>query len=374
MKIVHRQLESQIIKDLAKKMVLVAGPRQVGKTSLGKSLLGQDLAGYRNWDVASQRERILKQQHPDTVLWVFDELHKYKSWRAYLKGVYDQFHPDHQILVTGSARLDYYRYGGDSLQGRYYHLRLGPLTVGELGLQSQSELQDLLTLGGFPEPYFSASQVEARRWSREYRTRLIEEELLSLERVHDVGQLELLMLRLPDCMGSPLSINSLREDLQVSHKTLSRWLDIFERIYAIIRIPPFGSPILRAVKKEQKHYHFDWTLAPNKGVRFENLVAIHLLKWVQYQQDTQGRDVALRYFRDVDRREVDFILIENNKPISAIECKWSDDDISSSLKYFKQRFVDCNAWQISFDGKQDFISGEGIRVCPAWKYLLSLAC
>ena len=157
--------------------------------------------------------------------------------------------------MTGSARLDVYRFGGDSLQGRYHLLRLHPLSAAELGLTAIDDLADLLTLGGFPEPYFGGSQVAARRWSRDCRTLLIREEVANLERVQDLGALELLMLRLPELVGSPLSINALREDLRVSHKTAAAWLEVLERLYAIFRLPPFGAPTIRAVKKEQKHYH-----------------------------------------------------------------------------------------------------------------------
>lgn len=226
-------------------MVFVAGPRQVGKTTLAKHLPGGE-AGYLNWDVAEHRERILRRELPPTDFWVFDELHKYRSWRNYLKGLFDNRPAGRRILVTGSARLYFYRFGGDALQGRYHLLRLHPLSVAELGLTRTVDLQDLLTLGGFPEPYFGGSEVEARRWSREHRTLLIREEVTSLERVQDLGNLELLMLRLPELVGSPLSINALREDLQVTHKSVAHWLQILERLYAIFRLSPFwGAPYPR---------------------------------------------------------------------------------------------------------------------------------
>jgi predicted AAA+ superfamily ATPase len=366
-----RYLLTQIERDLTKKMVFVAGPRQVGKTTLARSLEGAR-QGYLNWDVQEDRERILKRQLPPTWLWVFDEIHKYRLWRNYLKGLYDGRREGQRILVTGSARLDYYRYSGDSLQGRYHLLHLHPLSVAELGLETEEDLRQLLTLGGFPEPYFGGSEVEARRWSREHRNLLIREELVSLERVQDLGRLELLMIRLPELVGSPLSVNALREDLQVSHKTVTSWLQILERLFAIFRLPPFGSPTIRAVKKEQKHYHFDWSLIPELPARFENLVASHLLKWVQYQQDTQGRDLELRYFRDVESREVDFVLTEKRKPLSFIECKWSDVEIDRSLRYLKTRFPTCEAWQISATGRLDYVNAEGIRVCPALVFLREL--
>ena len=200
-----RYLRPQVERDLQRKMAFVAGPRQVGKTTLALSL--PDAAGgYLNWDVAEDRERILRRELPVNPIWVFDEIHKYRSWRNYLKGLFDVRQPEQQILVTGSARLDLYRFSGDSLQGRYHMLRLHPLSVAELAIERPDDFQQLLSLGGFPEPFFEGSEVEARRWSREYRNLLIREELASLERVQDIGNLELLVLRLPDLVGSPLSI------------------------------------------------------------------------------------------------------------------------------------------------------------------------
>jgi predicted AAA+ superfamily ATPase len=188
----------------------------------------------------------------------------------------------------------------------------------------------------------------------------------------DLGNIELLVLRLPDLVGAPLSINALREDLGVSHKSVSNWLDILERLYAIVRISPFGAPAIRAVRKERKHYHFDWSLVPDPAKRFENCVAIHLLKWVHFRQDAEAADLDLRYFRDVDGREVDFVVTDKNSPISLIEAKWDDTEISKNLLYLKYRFPKAEACQISAVGKKDFISKDGIRVCPAIRFLTDL--
>ena len=360
-------------------MVFVAGPRQVGKTTLARSVPGAE-DGYLNWDIAEDRERILRRELPPAGLWVFDEIHKYRDWRNYLKGLYDArpksgparssgAEAGSRILVVGSARLDAYRFGGDSLQGRFHLLRLHPLSAAELALETAGELGDLLRLGGFPEPYTSGSEVEARRWTREHRTLLIREEVTSLERIQDLGRLELLMLRLPELVGSPLSINAVREDLQVSHKAVAGWLEAFERLYAIFRLSPFGAPTIRAVKKQQKHYHMDWSVVPADGPRFENLVASHLLKWVHHQQDTQGLDLELRYFRDTDGREVDFIVTDGRQPVLCVECKWADGRLDKNLRYFKVRFPDCEAWQVSATGTKDYVTPEGIRVAPGLELL-----
>ncbi|CAM6054058.1 unnamed protein product [Sphagnum tenellum] len=344
-------------------MVFVGGPRQVGKTTLARKFLKSD-TGYLNWDSPDHREMILKRELPSAPLWIFDEIHKYRLWRNYLKGLYDTRPSGQRILVTGSARLDYYRFSGDSLQGRYHYLRLHPLSLAELQTQNQDDLMQLLHLGGFPEPFFSGTEIDAKRWSREYRTRLVHEDLKQLERVQDLGSLELLSIRLPELVGGPLSINAIREDLQVSHKAVTQWLLILERLYSIFRLAPFVAPKIRAVKKEQKHYHFDWTLVDDLSLRFENLVAAALLKWVHFRQDTLGEDIELRYFRDIDGREVDFVLVRGRKPVLMIECKWNDVEVSASLKYLKLKFPDCEAWQISATGKKDYVNANGIRVCP----------
>jgi len=215
--------------------------------------------------------------------------------------------------------------------------------VGEFGISTPGDFEQLLALGGFPEPFLSGSQRKARRWSQEYRSILVREEVTGLEQVQDLGSLELLMLRLPELVGSPLSINSLREDLQVSHKIVARWLMVFERLMAIFRLALFGAPILRAVKKEQKQYHFDWSLVPDPGHLFQNMVASHLLKWVHYETDTAGRNLELRYFRDIDGRETDFVILEDQSPRVFIECTWNDADISKGLKYLNARFRRCAA-------------------------------
>lgn len=366
-----RYLLPQLSADLARKMVFVAGPRQVGKTTLALSLPGAP-DGYRNWDVASHRQQLLAGELPPGDLWVLDEIHKYHRWRNWLKGLWDGRRKGQRLLVTGSARLDYYRRGGDSLQGRYHLLRLHPLSFAELQMATQRDLVALTTLGGFPEPFLSGSEREARRWSRDYRTRLVRDEVVDLERVDDLASLELLMQRLPDLVGSPLSINGLREDLQVSHKTLARWLQILERFYAIFRVAPFGTAKIRAIKKAQKHYHVDWSLVTEPGARFENVVGSHLLKWVHWQQDVEGRDFDLRYFRDVDGREVDFVVVEGKKPVLFVECKVGDDALDKGIRYLRGKFPGVDAWQVSLHGTRDFVTPEGVRVAPAGKLLGTL--
>ncbi|MCM2281661.1 MAG: AAA family ATPase [Bdellovibrionaceae bacterium] len=339
----------------------------MGKTTLAQSLGPPE--AYLNWDYPEDRKQLLKLELPSTHLWILDEIHKYKPWRNLVKGLYDKHKSQHKILITGSARLDLLRRGGDSLQGRYHYLRLYPITLEELKSDKQSDLMELFHKSGFPEPFLGESHIEAQRWSNEYRHRILKDDISSIETISNLGDAEHLLLNLPEKVGSPLSVNSLREDINVSHKAISRWLDIFERFYAIFRIPPLASSKLRALKKERKHYHYDWTLIEDPALRFENLVAVHLLSQVHHRQDTQGEDLDLRYFRDTDKREVDFVLVKKNRPISLIECKLGDQPVSDSLKYLTKKFPDIPSFQIHLQGNKEYLSAEGIHVLPARKFL-----
>jgi predicted AAA+ superfamily ATPase len=369
----NRYLTEIAEKKLQSKMLLLTGPRQCGKTTLSRQLfanLPDQEKLYLNWDITDDRRMILEGKLPNKCQYViYDEIHKYARWRNYIKGAFDKLKDQTKILVTGSARLDLYRKSGESLQGRYYLLRMHGYSLKEVIDYRLGSLEDLFQFGGFPEPFLKKSLTETRIWSRDYRSRLVREDLRELENVKDIGTLELLSYRLPELVGSPLSINALREDLSLAHQTVARWIDIFERLYAIFRVYPFGAPSIRAVKKEAKHYHFDWTLIEDPGSRFENLVACHLLKWCHFCEDTEGWVQELRYFRDTDKREVDFVILRNRKPILFVECKLSDNKVSDSLRYLKAKFPKVEAVQVVYHANQDLRNKDDIRIVSAATFL-----
>lgn len=338
--LVNRYLHKPILNDLETRMVFLGGARQVGKTTFAQSLLRNYHDGhpaYLNWDDAEQRSRILKKDWPKSErLIIFDEIHKNKKWRGLVKGFYDTQKNTHQFLITGSARLDYYRHGGDSLLGRFRYYRMHPFSLPELQY-TPSALENLMKFGGFPTPFLKQSERELKRWQLERLEKVVRDDIRDLEHVRELSLIERLAEALPDRVGSPLSINNLSHDLEVDFKTVRNWLIILDALYYSYRISPFGSAKIRAVKKEQKLYLWDWSLIREPGLRFENMVASHLLKYCHYLEDTDGDRMELRFLRDIDKREVDFVVMKDRKPIFAVECKTGENSLSPHIPYFLKR-------------------------------------
>ncbi len=364
-----RYLASHVKQDLKEKMVFLGGPRQVGKTTLALSLIkggNERHPAYLNWDLREVQKLLLSGGLPaEQSFLIFDEIHKYKGWRNLIKGFYDRDKSQKQFLITGSARLDHYRRGGDSLQGRYHYHRLHPLSLYELNKNpTKSDLEILMRFGGFPEPFLKQSSRHWKRWQRERQSRVIQEDLINLENVKEVSQLHLLSQILPDRVSSILSINNLKQDLSVAYETVDRWIIILENLYYCFRIQPHGLPHLRASKKEKKCYLWDWSLCDDKAARFENLVASHLLKYCHLIEDIEGEDMALTFVRDASKRELDFVVLKNNKPLFAVECKTGEQNLSKNIAYFSKRTNIPYFYQVHL-GDKDYEVGElNARVVP----------
>ncbi len=348
-KMLTRYLTPYIQEDLTKKMVFLGGPRQVGKTTLAQSLIknyAADHPAYLNWDSEFHRRKIRNREWPKTEpLIVLDEIHKAKNWRNMVKGFYDTLKGSHSFLVTGSARLDHFRKGGDSLLGRYHYYCLHPYSLPELQFQSGA-IDRLMQFGGFPEPYHAADERTLRRWHIQRLERLIRTDLKDLEEVRDLDKIFALAEELPNRVGSPLSLNSLAHDIEVDFKTIRRWLGILSTLYYSYQISPFGSSKIRAVKKEQKLYMWDWSQVENSGLRFENLVASHLLKYCHYMEHVEGYKMELRFLRDTNKREIDFVVMKSKKPLFAVECKHGEASVSPHIFYFRNRTMIPHFYQV----------------------------
>lgn len=361
-----RYLFPSIEEFLEYRMVFVGGPRQVGKTTLCIQFLdppGVMNPSYLNWDALPDQQDIRNGRLPSGPLVVLDEVHKFRNWRNLVKGFFDKKKEIQKFLVTGSARLDYYRRGGDSLLGRYRYLRLHPFSVSELRMKGLADIEHLLKFGGFPEPFFAGRERDWKLWSRERLYRIINDDLRTLELVRDLSNLELMAESLGERVGSPLSVNNLAQDLQVNYRTAEAWLSILERLYFCFRIMPFGAPRIKAVKKEKKLFLWDWSTVESPGPRFENMVASHLLKYCHFLEDTQGDRVELRFLRDVDKHEIDFVVLKNRKPLFAVECKTGERNLSPHIGYFKPRTDIPLFYQVHL-GKKAYEPEAGVRVLP----------
>lgn len=371
-----RYLKNLVKDDLKSKMAFIGGPRQVGKTTFALTFLSEPFEkhpAYLNWDDISDKAGLLKGELPagqKTI--ILDEIHKFSRWRNLVKGFYDKNRSEISFIITGSARLDYYQKGGDSLQGRYHYYRLHPFSMAEINpAPTMNDFHLLFKFGGFPEPCLRGEQIFWRRWQRERLHRVIYDDIRDLENIKEISLLELLAEELPNRVGSPLSIKNLKELLQVAHETVERWVKIFERMYFCFRIPPYGARNIRAVKKEQKLYLWDWSSVPEEGPRFENFIASHLLKYCHFIEDSEGYRMDLRFLRDTDKRETDFVVLKEGKPLFAVECKSGEKNINPSLLYFMERIHIPKFYQVH-TGKKDY-EKKGVRVLPVHRFVKELS-
>lgn len=331
-----RYVSQSITHDLDSKIVLVSGPRQVGKTTLARQL-GFDY-DYFNWDAAEDRLSLQKKTWDrNRALVIFDELHKMPKFKNWLKGVYDTEGVRPRIIVTGSARLDIAKKMGDSLAGRFFLYRLHPFDLWELSNTNSPEViyERLLKCSGFPEPYLAGASSFYRRWARTHTDMILRQDMLDLESVRSISQIETLIEMMRHRVGSPISYASLGRDLQVDGKTVKHWLSILENLFVLFRVPPFHRNIARAILKEPKYYFYDLArVGGDEGIKFENLVALSVKKRLDYLADTQGLKADLYFVRNKQGQEIDFYVHREDQAGVLLEAKLSDDMPPSHFERF----------------------------------------
>lgn len=354
-----------------RQMVLLAGPRQVGKTTVCRTFDGG--ARYLNWDDQDDRRLMLRgpqavaaaldlaQLRAERPLVVFDELHKHRKWKQFLKGFFDGFGQRVRIAVTGSARLDVYRRGGDSLMGRYLLYRMAPLSVGELLRQdvpgaplrpprrlAPERFVQLLQRGGFPEPFLKDARF-GNRWRELRRQQLVREDVRDLARVQELGQLEVLETLLRERSGHALSYSELANAVQISVDTARRWVGLLAHLYHGFAVRPWFRNVTKSLRKEPKWYQTDWAAVDDAGRRAETFVAGHLRKAVQVWEDLGLGRFELRYLRDKAQREVDFCVVRDGKPWFLVEVKQSDTALAPALAHFQRQTKAEHAFQVVVD-------------------------
>ena len=375
-----RYLTKYIQEDLDKKIVLLTGPRQTGKTTLSK-MLKTDY-DYFNFDNPDDRLALRKKSWDRSKkLVIFDELHKLKNWKSWLKGIYDTEGVPPSILVTGSAKLDTYKKVGDSLAGRFFQFRMHPLDLKEIDTflepeNLEDELDKLLLLGGFPEPFLNGTIRFYKRWKKSHLDIILKQDLIELENIQQIIQIETLIQLLRDRVGSPVSYSSLARDLQCSDKTVKRWLTILENMYVIFKVPPFHKNIARAIQKTPKFYFYDTgQVIGDSGTKLENTVACALQKEIHFREDCFGETKKLYYLKNKDKKEIDFCITTENTPSLMVEVKWKDGNLSPNFKIFNHIFPQVKMIQVTKELKREktFPNGAEIRVAHNWLSTLSLA-
>jgi predicted AAA+ superfamily ATPase len=367
----ERSIQTFVADFLQEKIVLLSGPRQVGKTYLSKKLTDNYVS--LNYDNDELRRDIIEKSWPrKTDLVILDEIQKMNNWKQWLKGIYDVEGIIPQILVTGSAQMDTYRKVGDSLAGRHHLLHLLPLSVNEVSLDHTKEVvEQFLKLGQFPEPFLKGNETKARLWRKSHTDIIIRQDLLDLESVKSIKGIENLIDLLSQRVGCGVSYANLARDLAVSAPTIKSWIEILERLFVVYTIRPYSKSFAKSISKEPKVYFHDIGRVKDPGQRLENLVANHLLKKVVFLNDTQGLKCELMYYRDTERREVDFLLTENGEVIQIIEVKTADDVPTLSLRYLKSHLNLPDAYQVVYQLKRER-EIDGIYVLHIDKFLASL--
>ena len=375
----RRALAASLRRDLGRKLVVLTGARQAGKTTLARQLMADfEPAQYLNWDVPADRQLITQQAWSAKArLVVFDEIHKMRDWKTFLKGAWDGRSKGQAMLVTGSARMETFRQGGESLAGRYYRWRLHPFSVRELmetqGVTAAQALARLLERGGFPEPCLTRSAVDADRWRAQYATDLVREDVLDFSRVHEVRTLQLLFDLLRERVGSPLKLSNLAQALHISPTTATRYVEILEALYIVFRVTPWHRDVARSLLKEPKIYFLDTGLVKgDAGVKLENAVAAMLLKHCHHRQDAEGKAVTLHTIRDKERNEIDFVLAEGDAVTDLVEVKLSDPVPSAYLHRMAERFAGARAVQLVGELRQPAQHGR-VEVASADGWLAGLA-
>ena len=352
-------------------MAFVSGPRGVGKTTTGREVA----TTYLDWDNLENRKLILagpealarqlgvNQPVKEPLVVAVDQFQKYGRWKNLLKGFFDTYEDRVRLVVTGSSRLDYYRPGQDSLMGRYFRFRMHPFTVAEVlhpeppgdevirppRAIPEEEYQALWVHGGFPEPFVKRDPGFTRRWQRLRQEQILRKDVRVFTRIEERSKLEILAGLVALRSSTPIIYLDLAREAGVSVDTSRRWVGVLAELHYGFLVRPWFKEVSRALRKEPRWFLRDWSVVEEAEARAKTFVACHLLKAAQGWTDLGLGVFELRYVRDKEKREADFLVVKDGKPWFLVEVKTSESPLTPALAHFQKSTGAAHAFQVVMD-------------------------
>lgn len=333
---IERLAETVILEDLKQFPVVgIIGPRQVGKTTLAKSImhkleqpavyldleLQEDIAKLENAEIYFEDHR------NDCV--VLDEIQTMPEIFPILRGMIDKFRHAGRFIILGSASPSLIRKSSDSLAGRISYTRLSALNLMELG--NQWDLKKHWFFGGFPEPYLSKNESFSKKWMRSFIQTYTERDLPLLGLPSSPSVTRRFLTMLANYQGGIWNASNFAKSMGLSYPTINRYLDLLEEAFLVTRLHPFSHNIKKRLVKSPKVYIRDsgmLHLLASIG-DFEQLQGNVLVgnSWEGYvlEQIRQllSPEIDLYFYRTHNGAECDLVLVKGFIPISAIEIKYT---------------------------------------------------
>jgi predicted AAA+ superfamily ATPase len=221
----------------------------------------------------------------------------------------------------------------------------------------KESFQHLLNFGGFPEPYLKNSSQFFYRWRRLRSEQFFYEDMRDFSRIYEIGQVRVLADLLISCIGTTLNYSWLAKNVNVSVDTIRRWIKTLESLYFCFTVRPWFRNIPKSLRKQPKVYLWDWSSTSDKGSRSENFVASQLLKAVHFWTDIGFGDYELYYVRDKSKKEVDFLIVKNQKPWFLVEVRSSEKTgLNPNLEYYQNLLNAKHAFQVVLES--DYVNHD----------------
>ncbi|MEW6066942.1 MAG: ATP-binding protein [Nitrospirota bacterium] len=358
------------------KVLIIYGPRQVGKTTLLENFLAKTNLKYKldsgdniqtQHILGSQNFNIILEYAQGYELVAIDEAQRIKNIGLGLKIIVDQM-PGIKVIATGSSSFELSGQVGEPLTGRKITLTLYPVSQIELNnlynpYEIKSKLEEWLIFGGYPEVVAAADKTEKIRLLEEIVHAYLLKDILSLERVKNSKVLLDLLRLLAFQVGSEVSLTELARQIGIDYKTVARYLDLFEKSFVIYNLRGFSRNLRKEITKKSKYYFYDngvrnaiisnfnkLELRNDTGMLWENFLFIERLKKRTYQ------DIyANNYFwRTWDQKEIDLIEEREGK-LFGYEFKWGKKSLKPP-KEWSEAYPDSEFAIISQENYMEFIT------------------